>query len=89
MEKGTPWSFEEYDYLYKNYPTMGAEAVAEQLGRSVNSVRTKAERLMLWEHVGFQPEEISLIKSYGKHLGTAMIFLMPNRTTHDIKGMLK
>ena len=88
-QHGSPWTFEDYDYLYKNYSTEGPVVCSEKLERSVEVVNTKAMQLNLELQGGFKQEEIALARSYGKTLGNAMIFLLPKRTTHEIEELIE
>lgn len=42
-----PWSYNEVDWLVKNYPDFGLKASCEHLGRTMCSVRHKASKLYL------------------------------------------
>jgi hypothetical protein len=44
---GPPWSAEELKQLRTLYPTHSASAIAAELGRPFNSVRSKAQKLGL------------------------------------------
>lgn len=83
------WRWEDYAYLYKHYPKEGAKFVSSQLGRSVSVVVQKAEKLGIHENVPFSPEEVKISTAYGKKLGTALMFLMPERTTHEVEELLQ
>lgn len=46
-EDRSPWTSEEIDYLCATFGATSARAIAAHLGRSVESVQSKAERLQL------------------------------------------
>lgn len=88
LAQGNPWSFYEYDYLYKHYNTDGAEACAKELGRSVSSVESKASKLGLLPQGTFKQFELNYASTYGKSLGGAMIFLLPYRTSYEVEELI-
>lgn len=46
-KKTTIWSFENVEFLIKNYPHFGANYVAEQLNLTYNQVKSKVDKLKL------------------------------------------
>lgn len=89
MVQGNQWSFREIDYVYKHYNVDGAESVSKVLGRSVTSVISKAEKLNLKRKGEFQKYELDYASTYGRPLGGAMIFLIPDRTSLEVKELIK
>lgn len=89
QQVGTPWTFQDYDYLYKHYNTDGAVACADVLHRSVDHVEAKAEKMSLIPQGAFKQYELDLASTYGKTLGGAMIFLLPHRTTYEVKELIE
>lgn len=87
--QGTPWSIKDYQYLHEHYNMDGADRCAVALGRSPSAVSAKASKLLLDPQGEFTDEEIRLAKSYGNFLGTALIFIMPNRTHFEIEALLQ
>lgn len=83
------WTFEELDVIYKSYNTDGAEKVAERLGRSISTVHNKADKLGLLPQGEFKKYELDLASTYGKTLGSAMIFLLPRRTTNEVVELIR
>lgn len=45
MSNTNPWTRQDIDYLWKNYPHKSGKELAAHFGRSVVSIRTKAHRL--------------------------------------------
>lgn len=89
VNQGTPWCFNDYDFLYKNYNKLGAAACAKELNRSVSSVESKAAKLNLIPQGEFKQYELNYASTYGKTLGTAMIFLLPYRTTSEVQELIE
>lgn len=87
--KTSQWTMQEYDFLYKNYNTKGADFVAEHLDRSVSSVNSKAEKMGLNGPCDFKKYELDLASSYGKTLGTALTFLLPKRTSGEVLELIE
>lgn len=87
--QGDSWTFSEIDYVYKHYNTDGAESVANKINRSVSSVRCKAEKLNLKSCGEYTHNELNYTSTYAKTLGTALIFLLPNRTSHEVEELIK
>lgn len=87
--QGDAWTFSEIDYLYKHYNTDGACKVSDELSRSEPSVRNKAEKLCLKRSGSFTQAELAYASSYGKVLGTALTFLLPHRTSYEVKELIK
>lgn len=88
MVPGETWTFQEYDFLYKNYCSRGPKYVAEQLNRTVASVSNKASKMDLL-YGPYSEEERQYIKTYGESLKGALIFLMPDRCSTDFEEMTK
>lgn len=82
------YTFEDYDYIYRHYNVDGAESVAAALNRSVQSVNAKAVKMNLVGAKEFTQQEKEYVRNYGKVLGTALVFLMPGRTSFEVKEML-
>lgn len=87
--QGDTWTFNEIDYVYKHYNTDGVESVSTELNRSVSSVRCKAEKLNLKSCGDFTRSELNYASTYAKSLGTALTFLLPNRTSHEVEELIK
>ena len=88
MSDTTPYTFDDYDYIYKHFNQDGPVSVAQHLGRSVASVTNRSTKLNLLSQGAPTAEELKYCRNYGKTLGTALMFLMPNRTTVEIEEML-
>lgn len=85
---GNNWTWTDYDFLYKNYANLGAEEVAKRLNKPVDTVITKSEKMHLRDKHSYTKEEIKLSRAYGSILKGSMIFLIPDRTSKDIKELL-
>lgn len=88
-EVSNAWRWEDYAYMYKHYPFDGRRAVAEQLGSSVTNTSAKADKLGLHEPMPFTSEETKFAHAYGRKLGTALMFLMPTRTSYEVEELLR
>lgn len=89
MENNTNWSLQEYSVVYNEYPFTGPVPIADKLNRTVNSVVGKAIKLGVEMPKPFTSEEKVIASTYGKSLGTALIFLLPNRTVIEVSELLK
>ena len=89
MDNNANWSLQEYAVVYNEYPVVGPVPIADKLDRTVNSVVGKAIKLGVDMPKEFTQEEINLAKTYGKQLGSALIFLLPHRTTVEVGELLK
>lgn len=89
MNDTSPYTFEDYDFIYKNFNSTPIAEIAEKLGRSIASVRIKAEKLGLIKTGEFTATEQQYARTYGKTLGTALMFVIPDRTSSAIKELLQ
>lgn len=87
--QGTPWTFQEYDYLYKHYNKDGGKKCAEALGRTIAQVENKADKLGLLAQGSFKQYELDFASTYGKTLKGAMIFLLPHRTSYEVEELIE
>lgn len=83
------WTWGEYDLIRKEYPSMGTDLVTKLEGRSVDTLTQKADRLEVNTDRPFTETERALAEQYGKSLGTALMFLMPDRTPYEVAELLK
>lgn len=81
------YTLEEYDYIYKHYHCDSIESIADHLGRSVPSVEHRAAKLGLGVVKPFSGDEVQLAKKYGPILGDALVFLVPDRTTSEVREL--
>ncbi len=86
---GNPWSYAEYDYVYKHYSSDGPVACAEHLGRPVESVNSKAEKLGISINGDFTDTELQYARSYGSILKGSLMFLLPHRTSNEIEELIR
>lgn len=83
------WTWEDYDYLYRNYNLIPTTEIAKKLNRSVSSVIGHAEKLGLYSKSGYTRRELGQAVTYGKQLGTALIFLLPEYSTAMVEGLME
>lgn len=83
------WTIQDYDYLYKHYCSDGPKACANHLGVPVGLVKIKAKQLGIFFKRKATKEEIHLCKCYSTALGSALIFLMPDRSVSEIEEMVQ
>lgn len=86
---GNQWSFEDYDYLYKHFAVNGVVSCAKELQRSETAVTSKSMKLGLSSQSPYTAQELNFANSYGKVLGGALMFLMPNRTSGECKELIE
>lgn len=83
-----PWTYADLDMLYKEYAYSDTEELAKKMNRTVQSVESKALHLNLYKSVSFTNTEKKTAEMFGKELGTALIFLMPDRTVTEVEVLL-
>lgn len=83
------WTWDEYDTLRSCYPNMGVDITSKIEGRSIVNIESRAEKLNTHIKQPFTEEELYLAKYYGKTLGDAVIFMMPQRSPVEIKELLE
>lgn len=88
MTMNANWTWDEYDTLRNKYPKMGPDIVQEIQGRSITNITARAEKLNTHIMRPFTEEELSLARQYHKHLGTALQFLLPDRSPIEIEELL-
>lgn len=86
---GKPWNYRDYHYVYRNYPKESLESISCELGRSPVTVKAKALKLGVKACGPFTDEEKKLARTYGKALGSALMFLLPHRTSYEIEELLQ
>lgn len=84
-----PFTLDEYDYLYKHYAELGAAECAERLNRTVGSIENHAYKLGISSKSKFKQYELDYASTYGRALGTAMIFLLPDRTSTEVEELIR
>lgn len=86
---GRIWSWDDYDVLRSKYPIEGI-AVADRFpGSSADTIRTRALMIGANAAIDFTAEEKEIAKRFGSTLGTALIFLMPERTPVEVEKLLQ
>ena len=83
------WSYADYDKLYNEYPTRDVVTLAKEMGVSVSNLVDRACTLNIHNMKEPEQKELELAKSYGKALGSAMIFLLPERTPQECKELME
>lgn len=82
------WTFQDYDFLYRNYCQNGSKFVADNLGKNALTASKKASRMGLL-YGDYTDEERDTIRKYGKYLNGALVFLMPDRCSYDLEEMAR
>ena len=82
------WTWAEYDTIRKHYPKEGKKVVRMLNNRSVSALESRAIKINTFEHVEFTEEEVKLAKKYGKCMGKALMFMLPDRTPYEIEDLL-
>lgn len=80
---------EELGYIKENIDEMGAEVIAEELGRTVNAVRSAASKYQLSGEekrvqMPWTEEEIGIVRKYFPKEGIAVKNRLPDRTVAAI-----
>ncbi|MCM1234395.1 MAG: hypothetical protein NC489_30205 [Ruminococcus flavefaciens] len=83
------WSWNDYDVIRNNYPIEGVKVTERFPGSTFETVRSRALKIGAGAPLPFTDREIELAKKYGSTLGSALIFLMPERTPVEIAELLK
>lgn len=83
------WTWEDYATLRNCYPSMGADITTVIEGRSLVNIEARAEKLNTHIKKPFTDNEKHLAKYYKSTLGTALIFLLPDRSPSEIKELLE
>lgn len=82
------WTWDEYNIIRNKYPFEATDIAKDLPERSVRQIRDKAEQLNTFVKQPFTAEELKLAKNYGQSLGSALMFLMPNRAPVEVKELL-
>ena len=71
MGRNKNWSPAEFEYLQNSWGSVSIPGIAKHLGRSVNAVKIKAQRLHLGAHLnsGTTITFLELLKEFGRHGG--------------------
>lgn len=83
------WTWEDYAVIRNNYPVEGMKIAKRFPGSTMDTIRSRAIRVNTGAPVPFTQEEIELAKRFGSTLGSALIFLMPERAPVEIQQLLK
>lgn len=82
------WTWEDYEFLYRNYNLVHVKDIAAKLQRSVGSVVAHAEKLGLLPKVSTSQEDKNLVVEHKKKLGTALVFLLPEYSTTMMEDLI-
>lgn len=82
------WTWEDYEFLYRNYNLVHVKDIAAKLQRSVGSVVAHAEKLGLLPKVSTSQEDKNLVAEHKKKLGTALVFLLPEYSTAMMEDLI-
>lgn len=88
MQQST-WTWNDYDTLRKQYPVMGIGITKLFPNVSIENIQKRTERLNTFVHTPFTDEEKQLAKEYGPTLGSALMFVIPNRTPDELAELLQ
>lgn len=80
------WTYDMYQKLLDEFPTKGTSFMAE-FGVSLTSLYDKAARIGVRQYSPPTDREKELLRKYADKLGTAMVFILPDRVPAEI-GML-
>lgn len=83
MKNNKTWTYQMYKKVLDQYPFKG-EALAEEMDVSKSMLNDKAATLRCTFNQELTKEEKSMIRLYGRKLGDACMFLMPNRTQAEV-----
>lgn len=82
-------SYNDCDYVYKNYSRMSRPEIANAIGKSAAEVDKLAYAMNLSIGKPFTKEEKTMATQYAKHLGGAIVFLLPHRTTCECEELIE
>ncbi len=82
------WTWKDYDLIRTRYPLEGISIAKEFPGSAKDTVRSRAVRIDAGPPHQFTEAEMDLVQRYGSTLGTALIFLIPDRTPAEIEQFL-
>ena len=82
------WTWADYDYLYNHYALEDSVDTAKNLNRAVLNIESKANKLGLTKYQPPTDEELKSSSYFGKVLGSAMIFLLPNRSLPELEVLM-
>lgn len=83
------WTWDDYEFLYRNYNIIPVKEIAAKLERSVSSVNAHAEKLGLIPIPVFPKKDINIAQTYGAQLGTALVFMLPEYSTAKMEELLQ
>lgn len=83
------WTWDDYEYLYRNYNIVPVKEIAKKLDRSVSSVISHAEKLLLVPKSEFSKSDLALARNYGSQLGTALVFMLPEYSTPKVEELIQ
>lgn len=89
LSQASHWTYDEYDCVYRKFPIFGVDFCAKEINRSIDTIENKARALGVSPYKEFTEQEIKVAKEYGKRLGQALMFLLPNRTSWEVSELLR
>lgn len=87
MKQSKHWTHDMYRQVLDEYPFKG-QNLAKEMGVNADTLQHKATILGASCHYDITDEEKGLITRYGRTLGQATIFLMPDHTPAEIRKAL-
>lgn len=82
------WDYKNIDYLYNNYSLGDDASICKELDVTKTAISAEVEKLHLRRCGRFTEEELNTAERYGSSLGTALIFLMPQRSVPEVRQLL-
>lgn len=87
MKHGNVWTYGMYRQVLEEYPFKG-NALAQEMGVAKATLQDKADKLGVSSVSVFTEEETRMLSMYGRTLGRAAMFLMPNHTSIEVDRAL-
>lgn len=87
MKHSNVWTYGMYKKVLDEYPFKG-NALAQEMGVAKATLQDKADKLGVSSVSLFTEEEVRYLSMYGRTLGSASIFLMPNHTNIEVNKAL-
>ncbi len=87
MKPSNIWTYSMYKAVLDKYPFQGVK-LAKELNVTKIALTEKADRLGVSNVSRFTSEERELLSVYGRSLGKASMFLMPDHTATEIEREL-
>ena len=83
------WTWSDYDVIRKEYAKDKSNVYSKLKDRSPEAIDDRAVRINVKHDSSLREEETKLLEEYGDVLGSAIVFLMPDRTVYEVKEALQ